>query len=184
MSGMSCSRRPLRPGSSRGGASSFGSGGASSGGCAFASSGSSPPCSSTLSIRREYRRPRPLQDGEAARPGRAADPDVRRCYTRLRMKATSELGEVARAQAVDELPVGRPPRGSWRFLIAYFVTFRVVLSYLSLRFQSRFRSPAAIDDLTRRKHLANARRIHRTISSLPALFIKVGQLISIMTNLL
>src|SRR5581483_11403926 len=57
-------------------------------------------------------------------------------------------------------------------------------SYLSLRFQSRFRSPAAIDDLTRRKHLANARRIHRTISSLQGLFIKVGQLISIMTNFL
>jgi ubiquinone biosynthesis protein len=91
---------------------------------------------------------------------------------------------VARSTDVDELPVGRPPRGSRRFLIAYFVTFRVVVSYLSLKFQARFRSPASIDELTRRKHRSNARRIHRTISSLQGLFIKVGQLISIMTNFL
>ena len=58
------------------------------------------------------------------------------------------------------------------------------VSYLSLRLQARFRSPAAIEALTRKKHLRNARRIQRTISRLQGLFIKVGQLISIMTNFL
>ncbi len=77
-----------------------------------------------------------------------------------------------------------PPRGFLRLLTAYVMTFRIAASYLSLRFQSRFRSPAAIEELARRKHLRNARRIHRAISSLQGMFIKVGQLISIMTNFL
>src|SRR5215471_7705076 len=94
--------------------------------------------------------------------------------------------QVAGAASVDDARTryGRPPRGRRRWLIAYFVTFRVVMSYLWLRFQSRFRPPAVIDELTRKKHLKNARRIQRTISSLQGLFIKVGQLISIMTNFL
>ena len=56
--------------------------------------------------------------------------------------------------------------------------------YLSLKLQARFRSPAAIEELARKKHLRNARRIHRTIARLQGLFIKIGQLISIMTNFL
>src|SRR5262249_34185726 len=51
-------------------------------------------------------------------------------------------------------------------------------------FQARFRSPVALEALTQRKHLRNARRIQRVIASLQGLFIKVGQLISIMTNFL
>ncbi|HEY7955426.1 MAG TPA: AarF/UbiB family protein [Polyangia bacterium] len=94
-----------------------------------------------------------------------------------------ELG-IARPLPSSQAPVGRPPRGFTRFLIAYFVTFRIVLSYLSLKVQSRFRSPASLEGLTRKKNLRNARRIHRTISRLQGLFIKVGQLISIMTNFL
>src|SRR5689334_16217993 len=38
--------------------------------------------------------------------------------------------------------------------------------------------------LTQRKHLRNARRIQRVIARLQGLFIKIGQLISIMTNFL
>src|SRR6185312_1929043 len=68
--------------------------------------------------------------------------------------------------------------------IAYLVTARIVLSYLSLTVQARFRSPAAIDALAQKKHLRNARRVHRTIAKLQGLFIKIGQLISIMTNFL
>jgi predicted unusual protein kinase regulating ubiquinone biosynthesis (AarF/ABC1/UbiB family) len=79
---------------------------------------------------------------------------------------------------------GRPPRGWWRLLIAYTATLRVVASYLSLRIQMRFRSPAVIDELMRRKNVRNSRRIHAAISRLQGLFIKVGQLISIMTNFL
>jgi predicted unusual protein kinase regulating ubiquinone biosynthesis (AarF/ABC1/UbiB family) len=100
------------------------------------------------------------------------------------VKTTAELGELSRPVALPEPTVGRPPRGRRRYFIAYVTTFRIVVSYLSLRLQARFRSPAVIDDLTRKKNLKNARRIHRTISRLQGLFIKIGQLISIMTNYL
>lgn len=67
---------------------------------------------------------------------------------------------------------------------AYWVTFLVVMSYLSLRFQTRFRSAATIDRLLMRKHRKNARRILRAITVLQGLYIKVGQLISILSNVL
>jgi predicted unusual protein kinase regulating ubiquinone biosynthesis (AarF/ABC1/UbiB family) len=79
---------------------------------------------------------------------------------------------------------GRPPRGFMRLWIAYTTTLRVVASYLWLRLQMRFRSPSAVEELMRKKHLLNSRRIHAAISRLQGLFIKVGQLISIMTNFL
>lgn len=79
---------------------------------------------------------------------------------------------------------GRPPARFWRFLKAYWVTFVVIGSYLSLRLQARFRSETAIARITRQKHLRNAKRIERAIVDLQGLFIKVGQLISIMTNFL
>ncbi len=60
----------------------------------------------------------------------------------------------------------------------------VVASYLSLRFQMRFRSAAAIDRIMMRKHRANALRILRAITRLQGLYIKVGQLISILSNVL
>jgi predicted unusual protein kinase regulating ubiquinone biosynthesis (AarF/ABC1/UbiB family) len=99
---------------------------------------------------------------------------------------STDLAGVSASQPVALQPgeVGRPPRGLWRLWIAYTTTLRVVASYLSLRFQMKFRSPAYLDELMRRKNLVNARRIHRTISRLQGLFIKVGQLISIMTNFL
>jgi ubiquinone biosynthesis protein len=100
------------------------------------------------------------------------------------VKAATELGEISGPLTTAPLAVGRPPRGATRFWIAYVVTFRIVLSYLSLSFQARFRSAGAIERLARKKHLRNARRIHRTIARLQGLFIKVGQLISIMTNFL
>jgi len=79
---------------------------------------------------------------------------------------------------------GRPPTRAWRFFKAYWTTFVVILSYLSARFQARFRSDASMQRVLRRKHLRNARRVERTILALQGLFIKVGQLISIMTNFL
>ena len=78
----------------------------------------------------------------------------------------------------------RPPPlriRSWR---AYWVTFLVIGSYLWLRLRARFHSDAWIEHALRTTHLRNARRIERTICELQGLFIKVGQLISIMTNFL
>lgn len=82
------------------------------------------------------------------------------------------------------LPEGRPPRRGMRFIKAYWTTFRVILSYLWLRFWARWRSDEWIDRQLRATHLRNAKRIERTICELQGLFIKVGQVISIMTNFL
>jgi len=79
---------------------------------------------------------------------------------------------------------GRPPARALRFVKAYWVTFRVIWSYLAVRFQAKFRSKAAIERLLARKHIKNAKRIEHAIISLQGLFIKVGQLFSIMTNFL
>jgi ubiquinone biosynthesis protein len=77
-----------------------------------------------------------------------------------------------------------PPRRRWRALRAYSTTIRVIFSYLWVRFWSRFRSDQWLDRALHRAHLRNARRIEKTICQLQGLFIKVGQLISIMTNFL
>jgi predicted unusual protein kinase regulating ubiquinone biosynthesis (AarF/ABC1/UbiB family) len=78
----------------------------------------------------------------------------------------------------------RPAPLRIRSLRAYWTTFRVIWSYLWLRFRARFHSDAWIEHNLRTIHLRNARRIERTICDLQGLFIKVGQLISIMTNFL
>jgi ubiquinone biosynthesis protein len=78
----------------------------------------------------------------------------------------------------------RPPPlriRSWR---AYWVTFLVIGSYLVLRLRARLHADTWIEHALRETHLRNARRIERTICDLQGLFIKVGQLISIMTNFL
>src|SRR4051812_26771645 len=74
--------------------------------------------------------------------------------------------------------------GRSRLLVAYFVTTQVALSYFMLGIARRFRRPEAIERLTQAKHRKNARRIEAAILRLRGLFIKVGQLISIMANFL
>jgi predicted unusual protein kinase regulating ubiquinone biosynthesis (AarF/ABC1/UbiB family) len=69
-------------------------------------------------------------------------------------------------------------------LVAYFVTMRIAASYLFVRLAARFLSESAVQAMLMTRHRRNARLIHRTISSLQGLFIKIGQLISIMTNFL
>src|SRR4051812_49951769 len=71
-----------------------------------------------------------------------------------------------------------------RLLTAYFVTAQVALSYLGLSLSKRFRGAESLRRITREKHQRNARRIEAAIVKLRGLFIKVGQLISIMANFL
>jgi ubiquinone biosynthesis protein len=78
----------------------------------------------------------------------------------------------------------RPAPLRVRSIRAYWVTWRVIWSYMWLRIRARFHSDAWIEHNLRTIHLRNARRIERTIIDLQGLFIKVGQLISIMTNFL
>ncbi|HEU5057768.1 MAG TPA: AarF/UbiB family protein [Kofleriaceae bacterium] len=100
------------------------------------------------------------------------------------VRPRTETDELTTQAGLAALATARPPARIGRFLKAYWVTFIVIASYLSLRIQARFRSEDAIMRLLERKHRRNSRRIERTIIHLQGLYIKVGQLISIMTNFL
>jgi ubiquinone biosynthesis protein len=71
-----------------------------------------------------------------------------------------------------------------RLLRIYGATARVLASYLALRAVRSFMSTPRYAAALEQRHRRNARRIQRTIVSAGGLFIKVGQLISIMTNFL
>lgn len=72
----------------------------------------------------------------------------------------------------------------WRFIKAYTTTFQVIFSYLSLFWISKVFGKAYRDAHIARVHKLNARRVYETILELQGLFIKVGQLLSIMANFL
>lgn len=78
----------------------------------------------------------------------------------------------------------KPFSPTWRVLRAHTVTLVVLSSYLWLRFRSRYRSAQVVDAALARAHRRNARRIYRAIVSLQGLYIKVGQLFSVMANFL
>ena len=80
--------------------------------------------------------------------------------------------------------VSRPPRRFLRSMRAYWTTMLVISSYLWLRVRARFHNEEWVNRKLTRIHIRNARRIEKTICELQGLFIKVGQLISIMTNFL
>jgi len=120
--------------------------------------------------------PRPARSdagGEPATPKRAPNPSE--SYTALTAESATRY---------RDRPPGRPPRRFGRNARAYWTTFRVIGSYLWLRFWARFRADNWIDHRLREVHRRNARRIEHTICELQGLFIKVGQLISIMANFL
>jgi ubiquinone biosynthesis protein len=83
---------------------------------------------------------------------------------------------------------GRPHRGAsvsgWRFVRAYTTTFAVIASYLWLTARSRVFGRTWRDANLGVTHQNNARRVYATILRLQGLFIKVGQLLSIMANFL
>ncbi len=72
----------------------------------------------------------------------------------------------------------------WRFVRAYTTTFFVIASYLWLAIRSRVFGRAWRDTRIADVHTRNARRVYATILRLQGLFIKVGQLLSIMANFL
>ena len=95
------------------------------------------------------------------------------------IETTKSLPKAA-AQVLRPHPI-RPP---WRVIKVYLVTLRVLGSYLWLRFVARYtdrdRVLERLEDANRR----NARRIYRAIVELQGLYIKVGQLFSILSNFL
>jgi len=74
--------------------------------------------------------------------------------------------------------------GQWRFVRAYTTTFLVIGSYMWLSLRARFFGRAWRDARINDVHTRNARRVNATILRLQGLFIKVGQLLSIMANFL
>lgn len=100
------------------------------------------------------------------------------------------MGEVA-GRTVGARPSGlagvaprSPGLKRLRFLTAYRTTFVVILSYLRAKLAARFMGRSWFEQRLSALHEINARRIEKTIVELQGLFIKVGQLISIMTNFL
>jgi predicted unusual protein kinase regulating ubiquinone biosynthesis (AarF/ABC1/UbiB family) len=93
--------------------------------------------------------------------------------------ATSAGVRPQRALAVQ------PPRvQSYRFFRAYWTTFQVIFSYLALGLGHRLFGHAWYNDRLVETHRKNALRVEQTIIKLQGLFIKVGQLLSIMANFL
>jgi predicted unusual protein kinase regulating ubiquinone biosynthesis (AarF/ABC1/UbiB family) len=85
------------------------------------------------------------------------------------------------SSSVDKL---KPARMRFRFILAYITTFVVLLSYFKLSLKGRFFSEERQEEHRAATNRRNARRVQQTILSLQGLFIKVGQLFSIMTNIL
>ncbi len=79
---------------------------------------------------------------------------------------------------------GQGGRPRFRLARAYWVTVRVLASYAWLRLWRPVIGPDAYARRLVEKHRHNARRVERTILELDGLFIKIGQLISILTNFL
>jgi ubiquinone biosynthesis protein len=72
----------------------------------------------------------------------------------------------------------------WRFFRAYATTFTVIASYAWFSLRARVFGRTWRDANIRLVHTRNARRVNGTILGLQGLFIKVGQLLSIMANFL
>ena len=115
---------------------------------------------------------------EPTREIRAERPSRRRTPNDSMIAIADESRRYADEHKTHRAPVRAR---SWR---AYATTFVVIGSYLWLRFRARFRNDAWVEHALHAVHLRNARRIERAICDLQGLFIKVGQLISIMTNFL
>jgi len=82
-------------------------------------------------------------------------------------------------------PLHRAPASNrWRFVRAYTTTFLVIWSYSWLSFRARLFGQAYRDARILATHRQNAKRVEETILALQGLFIKVGQLLSILANFL
>ncbi len=91
------------------------------------------------------------------------------------------------AKARERRPVRRyRARGAnkWRFIRAYTTTFQVIFSYLWLFWKAKLFGKGYRDANIDAVHRLNAKRVYETILELQGLFIKVGQLLSIMANFL
>jgi predicted unusual protein kinase regulating ubiquinone biosynthesis (AarF/ABC1/UbiB family) len=89
-----------------------------------------------------------------------------------------------RKQSLADLGFRKRGAVRLRFVKTYFTTFVVIASYLRLNLLGKILGPSYFAANLGHVHRLNARRIEHRILDLQGLFIKVGQLISIMTNFL
>ncbi len=115
--------------------------------------------------------------------------------SRRRVSTLSGLGTVGgKVRPISSSPEARPftlrrelknpARQQFRFVRAYTTTFVVIGSYLWFAFRGRLFGESWSRNHEAEVHAKNARRVERTIVQLQGLFIKVGQLLSIMANFL
>ena len=103
------------------------------------------------------------------------------------MATSLSTAKTPRAPATAPAPaVTFRKRGAnrWRFVRAYTTTFQVIWSYMSLFWMAKLLGRAYRDQRIKAVHKENAKRVYATILELQGLFIKVGQLLSIMANFL
>ncbi|MFO0757225.1 MAG: AarF/UbiB family protein [Byssovorax sp.] len=105
-------------------------------------------------------------------PGEGGEIEPSPASRRLRARPPATLSTAGRAAQ------------SYRFIRAYWTTFVVIGSYLWFGFMRRLLGKSWGDEHVGEVHARNARRVERTIVKLQGLFIKVGQLLSIMANFL
>lgn len=82
------------------------------------------------------------------------------------------------------IPVARPARRRFRLVRAYAAAIRVALSYLAFEGVARVRGRRWAQRRRPALHARNGRRVRESILRLRGLFIKAGQLASVLTNLL
>ncbi|AKU99568.1 Ubiquinone biosynthesis monooxygenase UbiB [Labilithrix luteola] len=114
--------------------------------------------------------------GPAARGRRSPRPGPERGAARPSLSRTGERVRHIRYRARSE--------NRWRFVRAYTTTFQVIFSYLFLFWRAKLFGKSYRDQNIAAVHQRNARRVYATILQLQGLFIKVGQLLSIMANFL
>src|SRR6185436_3292145 len=83
----------------------------------------------------------------------------------------------------DTAPAAMPPVRN-RLLYAWSVTARVLLSYLAVQAAGWVRGAAWREEALSRCHQRSARRVARALVRLQGLFVKVGQLLSMLTSFL
>jgi ubiquinone biosynthesis protein len=95
-------------------------------------------------------------------------------------------GTGGKASEPEPAPIVGRKRGAnrWRFVRAYTTTFQVIFSYLALFWAAKLFGRGYREQNIKAVHKANAKRVYATILELQGLFIKVGQLLSIMANFL
>jgi len=98
--------------------------------------------------------------------------------------AKSPRAPAASALASPAVTFRKRGANRWRFVRAYTTTFQVIWSYMSLFWLAKLIGRAYRDQRIKAVHKENAKRVYATILELQGLFIKVGQLLSIMANFL